>query len=148
MLAPPVDDWLLFLHVLSAALFVGIAVAFWAVLLATRPAAPLLSARAASVLTAPLGIAIAVASTAALVLGIWLAIRVDGYELWDTWIAASLVLWLVAGGLGERSGRAINAALEGGERAADDRRRGVIFHAIASAALLAILYLMISKPGA
>jgi hypothetical protein len=36
---------------------------------------------------------------ATLVLGIWLAIYVDGYEVWDGWIIAAIVLWLVATGL-------------------------------------------------
>ena len=141
-------DWLLFLHVLGATFFIGIAAAFWVLVLATRPNAPVVSARAAGLVSGPLATAIAVASVVALVFGVWLAIYVDGYELWDLWIAASLVLWLVAGGVGERSGRALNASLAGGERAALDRRRGILLHSIASAALLVILYLMISKPGA
>ena len=141
-------DWLLFVHVLGATGFIGIAVAFWGVVLATRPNAPVLSPRAALLVSTPLGRGIAIASMIALVFGVWLAIYVDGYELWDGWIAASLVLWLVAGGLGERTGRAMSASYEGGEWAALDRRRGVLLHAVTSAALLAILFLMITKPGA
>ena len=145
---PSVYDWLLFLHVLGATAFLGIAIAFWAVVVATRPQAPVLSARAALLVTSPLAMAIAVASVVALVFGVWLAIYVDGYELWDGWILASLVLWLVAGGVGERSGRAFTASLEASEHALSDRRRGIVLHAIATAALLVILYLMITKPGA
>ncbi len=45
-----------------------------------------------------------------LVFGIWLAIDVDGYEVWDGWVIAALVLWFVMGALGSRTGKIYNAA--------------------------------------
>ena len=38
-----------------------------------------------------------------LVFGIWLALYVDGYEIWDGWILGALVLFLIAGGAGARA---------------------------------------------
>ena len=38
-----------------------------------------------------------------LVFGVWLALYVDGYELWDGWILAAIVLWAIATELGRRA---------------------------------------------
>ena len=32
-----------------------------------------------------------------IVFGVWLAISLDRYQLWDGWIIAALVLWAVGG---------------------------------------------------
>ena len=77
-----------------------------------------------------------------LVFGIWLAIDIDGYELWDGWILASLVIWALAGWAGDRAGRAFAEDPVGG------RRRGIRFQALNSVGILVILVLMIWKPGA
>ena len=42
-----------------------------------------------------------------LVFGIWLALSVGGYDLWDGWIIAALVLWVVGAGTGQQSGVAL-----------------------------------------
>jgi uncharacterized membrane protein len=78
----------------------------------------------------------------AIIFGIWLAIHVDSYELWDGWILASLVLWAIAGWAGGQAGRAFEADPVAG------RAKGIRFHAITSIGLLLILILMIWKPGA
>jgi uncharacterized membrane protein len=141
-------DIFLFLHVLSAAAFLGLALGFWAVVVATRPGSPLLSARAAGLVTAPMAVAIGPASVGALLFGVALAINVDGYELWDGWILASVVLWIVGGAAGARSGRELSRALEGGEASRGARNAGLVLHAVGTAALVLILYLMVAKPGA
>ena len=41
-----------------------------------------------------------------IVFGVWLALEVDGYELWDGWIVAAIVLWFVGSGAGAGSARA------------------------------------------
>ena len=38
-----------------------------------------------------------------LVLGIWLALYVDGYEIWDGWIITAIVLFAIATELGRRA---------------------------------------------
>src|SRR5687768_7434080 len=38
-----------------------------------------------------------------IVFGVWLAIYVDGYEVWDGWIIGAIVLWAIATELGRRA---------------------------------------------
>jgi uncharacterized membrane protein len=136
-------DWLLFLHVLSAALVVGGLTALWALVLGTRSTAPSIDAESAMSFGRFAGILVGVGMMGTILLGIWLAIDVDGYEVWDGWILASLVLWAVGGWAGGKAGK---------EWAQDDpvaaRRGGIRFQAINTVAVLVILVLMIWKPGA
>ena len=134
-------DWLLFLHVLGAALAVGALTALWLLILATRGAA-LLDPPSAMSYGRFFGIVVGAGMMTALVFGIWLAIDVDGYELWDGWILASLVLWAIAGWAGGQAGRSFEADPIAG------RAKGIRFQAINSIGLLLILILMIWKPGA
>ncbi|MCP9488200.1 MAG: hypothetical protein MSC30_20355 [Gaiellaceae bacterium MAG52_C11] len=135
-------DWLLFLHVLGAFLAVGALTALWALVLGTRTAAPLLGADSTMRFGRGAGILVGVGMGVALVFGIWLAIDVDGYELWDAWILASLVLWAFAAWAGGASGKAF-----GGDPV-DGRRAGIRYQALNSVGVLVILVLMIWKPGA
>jgi len=137
---------MLFFHVLAAFALVGAITAFWVVALAGRPPQPLVPAGARQALSRPLGITIAAAGVIALVFGVALAIDVDGYELWDGWILASLVLWMIGTGTGERGGRWFQRAAETGERV--HWQRGLLLHTASSIAVLALLGVMITKPGA
>ena len=138
-------DWLLFLHVLSAFLLVGSMTAFWALVVGTRPARPVLTQDAAGAIARPTNALVVAGTVGTLVFGIWLAIDHDDFQVWDGWVLASLVLWALAGGLGERSGKAFTKAMEG---SLEERRRGLLLHTGSSAAVLVILILMIFKPGA
>lgn len=141
-------DWLLFLHVLGAFAMVGATVVFWAVMLAAR------RADRPSTLTpvfAPANIAVGAGSVLTLVFGIWLAIHLDGYELWDGWILAALVLWAVSVELGRRGGAAIDTAAAEGDAALSAELRNsrtTLMLTASTVALLVILALMIWKPGA
>jgi hypothetical protein len=126
-------DWLLFLHVLAAFLLASTVVTYSAVVLGA-PA----GARAISVAN----IMWDVGGLATLVLGIWLAIDVDGYEVWDGWILAAIVLWLVATGLGQEVRK---AAGDGGDVTLG---RAATMHWLRTLTVLALLVLMIWKPGA
>ncbi len=155
-------EWLLLLHVLAAFAMVASSVVFTALALALlgvdRPSTALALFRVGR----PASFLIAVGGMGTLVLGIWLAIYVDGYELWDAWIAGALVLWLVTGGAGDRVGRHFTAAQQRAERLVAEGNdmpsadlgavlratRPLILHAISVAALLGIVLLMIFKPGA
>ncbi len=137
-------EWLLFFHVLSAFLLVGALTYFWALVLATRPGRSVLPGRTSLAMARPATIAVAAGVAGTLIFGVWLAIDVDGYELWDGWILASLVLWAIGTGAGERSGRALTPV--DGEYPA--WRRGVLLHAVATLAAVIVLVLMIWKPGA
>ena len=98
-------DWLLFLHVLGAFFAVGALTALWALILGTRGTAPLLDPRSAMVFGRAGGILVGVGMMVALAFGIWLAIDVEAYQLWDGWILASLVLWAIGGWAGGAAGR-------------------------------------------
>ena len=76
-----------------------------------------------------------------IIFGIWLAIQVDRYHPWDGWIVAALVLWLVAGSAGVRAGRTFEGDPVAG------RGAGIRFQLINTVGILAILVLMIWKPG-
>ena len=97
-------ELLLLLHVLAAFALVAALVLFW-----TMTVVGLAGAAEGEALSAPLarpaGVLVAVGAIFTLVFGVWLAIYVDGYELWDGWILASLILWAIGGATGERAGR-------------------------------------------
>ena len=135
-------DWLLFLHVLSAFFLVAAVTAFWAIVVATRPAAALVSPPAAAAFARPATIAVSAGTVGTIVFGVWLAIADDDYAVWDAWVLVSIALWIVGTGAGERAGRMIFGD------DANARSRGVVLHAVSSVAILAILVLMIWKPGA
>jgi uncharacterized membrane protein len=143
-------DWLLFLHVAAAFSLVGALTVFWMLVAAAWRVVPELSTATQARIAAPATVAVAVGLVGTLVFGIWLAIYVDGYELWDGWILASLVLWAIGAETGRRSGAAFTLAAEPDAETDTARhwRRGVLFHAAASAAALLILIMMIFKPGA
>jgi hypothetical protein len=127
-----VYDWLLFLHVLAAFMLASTVVTYSAVVLGA-PAGP----RAISVANMMWD----VGGLATLVLGIWLAIDVDGYEVWDGWILGAIVLWVVATGLGQEVRKATGADGVAAGRAAP-------LHWLRTVVILALLVLMIWKPGA
>lgn len=140
----PLDlyDWLLFLHVLSAVILVGALTALWSLVLATQPASPILGADGAMRFGRLGGPLVGVGMVGTIVFGIWLAIDVDGYELWDGWILGSLVLWAFAGWAGGKAGKEFQRDPVGG------RSAGIRFQALNSLAVLVILVMMIWKPGA
>jgi hypothetical protein len=137
-----VYDWLLFLHVLMAFFLVGTVVIFSAFALGAPADPPLLSI--ANVLWA-------IGGLGTLVLGIWLALYVDGYEIWDGWILGAIGLWAVATELGRRAqvgyGTVTADPGEGGAGAAAPRQ-AALMHWLRSVAVLGLLVVMIYKPGA
>jgi len=135
-------DWLLFLHVVSAFIAVGALTALWALVLGTRPARPEIDDVSAMRFGRIGGILVGVGMMGALVFGIWLAIDVDGYEVWDGWILASLVLWAIGGWAGGKAGKEFE------RQPVPNRQGGIRFQAINSVAVLVILVLMLWKPGA
>ena len=68
------------------------------------------------------GIVVGVGMMGAIIFGIWLAIDVDGYELWDGWILASFVLWAIAGWGRARQGGSRPTRSPGAPRASATRR--------------------------
>jgi hypothetical protein len=156
------DDWILSLHVLSAFSLVAAFVVFWALIVAVRRTdLPEVVTR-----MAPVGMignaAVIIGSVGTIVFGVWLALSVGSYDLWDGWILAALVLWVIAVGTGQRSGMeylrgakkaqelmAANQTGPSAELLALNRsQRGLTLQLVATAATLLILIDMIWKPGA
>ena len=81
-----------------------------------------------------------------LVLGIWLALDIEGYELWDGWIIAAIVLWLLATGAGTPVSRGIQPRGDDSAMALPSNVVGA--HWARTAFVLALLVVMIYKPGA
>jgi len=105
---------------------------------------------------------VAVGSIGVLVFGIWLAIDVDGYEVWDGWVIAAIVLWFVMGALGSRTGKLYNSARDRALALAKDGsdapspelrallqdRRALWLHVAGIVTVVLLLIDMIFKPGA
>ena len=101
-------DWLLALHVLAAFALVAALVLYSAVIaLSWNLAVPSDIVRLFRISRVG-DVAIAVGSIGTLILGIWLAIDSDAYQVWDGWIIAALVLWALAMAAGGRAGTAYN----------------------------------------
>jgi hypothetical protein len=135
---------LLLLHVLSAFALIGAQTAFWGITLATRPGRELLTPAAGMALARPANVVVIAGTAGTLIFGVWLAIDLDGYELWDGWIIASLAFWAFGTATGIASGNAFARAGEG----AAFWRRGLLLLALSTIGLLMVLFLMIFKPGA
>jgi hypothetical protein len=135
-------DWLLFLHLVSAFVLVGSLTALWTLVLATRPAAPLLAEQEARGFGRIAGPLVGVGLVGTLIFGIALAIQDDRYHVWDGWIVAAIVLWMFGGWAGGEAGKRFDRDPVAG------RPAGIRFQGLASLAAVAILVLMIWKPGA
>jgi hypothetical protein len=123
-------DWLLFLHLLGAFAAVGSVVVFSTLFVGgDRIAGPQLVFLGRRLWD--------VGGLLTLVFGVWLAL--DDYSIGDAWILVALALWAVAAGTGVRVGM----SMEAGER--DSART---LYAVMAIAVLALLVVMIYKPGA
>ena len=80
------------------------------------------------------------------VFGVWLAFYVDRYEIWDVWILASLVLLGLASAFGARARIVVMKGME--TNVGPPVGRLSAWHWLRTAAVVAILVLMITKPGA
>ena len=129
-------DFLLFVHVLSA-FFLGAAVVIFSSFVLGGPI------DRPSKLTAE--ILWGVGGVGTLVFGIWLALNRPEYEIWDGWIIAALVLWLLANGAGARVSRDVKPTPDGSAIAID--RRVVFAHLMRVLWVVLLLVDMVWKPG-
>jgi uncharacterized membrane protein len=156
------NQWMLALHVLAAFSLVAGSTLFWVLVVAVRridtPDDTLRLAPIVKVGNATIGIGMG----GTIILGIYLAFAIDGYAIWDGWILAALVLWVIGAALGRqveevyrqgpRKALELKGAGETGPNAEllalNRTSRGVLLHALTSAVLLLIIMDMIWKPGA
>ena len=155
-------DWALAVHVLSAFAYVGGLVLFWVLVVAVRRVDTPEETLRMEPMVKVGNVAVGLGVVGTIVVGIYLAFAVDSYAIWDGWIIAALVLWAVAGALGQRTGVAymqgMNKAkeLDAAGKTGPDRellalnrtQTGLILQTLASLAVLLILVDMIFKPGA
>jgi uncharacterized membrane protein len=154
-------EWLLFLHVTGAFLFLGGVVVAWVLGIAAarreRPSEIALLLRLAGTATAAIGLGMGLT----IVFGLWLVFDLDVYDLWDGWVIAALVMWILSGTLGGAGGKRDKETRLLAERIAaesDAPSRDLLARVrdpvalglnLASSLLgFAILALMIWKPGA
>ena len=155
-------EWLLFLHVLAAFTLVAAIVLYTYLIVASlnvdRPGDVVRTFRGVTLGDVLSG----VGGLGTLAFGIWLALEVDGYELWDGWIIAAFVLWAASGGLVDRAARhyrqvrARARALLGEGRNEPSSElsalltspRVLVMHSLGVVLTLLLLLDMIWKPGA
>ena len=156
------DDWILALHVLSAFALIAGLVLFSALVVVGRR----IDTPDATIALNPLGkvgsATVGAGMIGTIVFGVWLAFSVGNYDIWDGWIIAAIVLWLVGAALGRKTGEAY---MEGPTKAAELQSagqngpneellalnrtsRGLTLHLLTSLVALLILIDMIWKPGA
>jgi len=139
-------EWLLFLHVLSAFALVA-SLTLYTVLIASMWSKDVPGDVVRVFRLQRVGdVLIGVGSIGVLVFGIWLAIDVDGYALWDGWIIAALVLWVLMMGSGARASQGVKPAGDDSAVAVD--RRTAFAHWMRIVWFTALLVVMIWKPGA
>ena len=156
------DDWMLALHVLSAFSLVAGLVLFWVIIVAVRridtPGETLRLGPIAKVGNATVGAGMG----GTILFGVWLAFSFGGYDIWDGWIIAAIVLWLVAAALGRQTGEAYMQGMTQAQElekagqsgpsaellALNRTSKGLLFQVLSSVVVLLILIDMIWKPGA
>jgi Predicted integral membrane protein (DUF2269) len=156
------DDWLLALHVLSGFAFVAGIIFFWILIVAARRIDTPEATLRLGPLTRVADAAIAVGAGGTIFLGIWLALSVGNYDLWDWWILAAIALWILATALGQRADVAyvpavrkaqeLQAAGQTGPNtelhALNRTSNGLVLQAAISVIILLIILDMIWKPAA
>jgi hypothetical protein len=84
-----------------------------------------------------------------LIFGVWLALYVDGYELWDGWILGALVLFAAASAFGARARiEVLNGMSEDAATVDPAPAQVTMWHWLRTLSIVLILVLMIWKPGA
>ena len=156
------DDWILALHVLSAfSLAAGITL-FWVIIVAVRrvdtPEETLRMGPTARVA----GAAVGAGAVGTIIFGIWLALSYGDYDLWDGWIIAAIVLWIISVALGQRTNTAYAEGVKKAQElqqagqsgpnaellAVNRTSTGLVLQLATTFVILLILIDMIWRPGA
>ena len=156
------DDWILALHMLSAFAFVAGIILFWILIVAVRRTDTPDATLRMGPLTRVADGAIGLGAGGTIVLGIWLAFSVGGYDIWDGWIIAAILLWLISVRLGQQASAAYVPAVKKAQElqaagqtgpdaellALNRNSRGLVLQALISVVVLLIIIDMIWKPAA
>jgi hypothetical protein len=139
-----VYDWLLFFHLIAAFLLAVTAVTYSAAALGAAGGRTLFVADRCW----------DVGGIGTLIFGVWLALYLDQYEIWDGWIIGAIVLWLVTIGIGDgvrrqlaESGSGV-AGDGGGTTVVKLESRLALMHWLRTLGVIGLLVLMVWKPGA
>jgi uncharacterized membrane protein len=155
------NDWILALHLLSAVALIAAVTMFSVMIVALwrtdDPAAVTSFMRVGLVGN----VLVTVGTLGTIVFGVWLAISLDAYQLWDGWVIAAIILWAIAGAVGKQTGDGYRATSEmaaqlvasGSPRspelaAAMGASRAFWMHCLSTLLIFLILVDMIWKPGA
>jgi hypothetical protein len=151
------NDWLLVFHLWSAFALVASMVLFWILVVASRRLADVDTRIAFGRIGDLGGKIIGIGFAGTIIFGIWLAFSKDGYAIWDGWIIAAIILWVIGGATGGRAGVEYQRTLERAQELKSSGQsaqpgefrspRGELMLAISSLAILLILIDMIWKPG-
>jgi len=155
-------DWLLFLHVLAAFALVAAEVLFTFLIFAGRNLSVPGDLVRLFRLSRVGDVVMNIGAIGVLVFGVWLAIDVDEYRIWDGWIIAALVLWAVFAELGRRVAKIYYAARDRARALAAEGRNepsselsaimrsqtGLVLQLVSIVIVLLFLIDMIYKPGA
>ena len=153
-------DCLLLTHVLGAFCFLSgslvAGILHWAAMRRDKPSEVALLLG----LVRPMVVVVGVGSIVVLAFGIWLA-HDAGYGVSEGWVVSAIALWAISGALAGPAGTSLRRARKLAEKLAADGnqpseelhravadRRTLIFNYVSFALLLAILVLMVFKPGA
>ncbi|TML22076.1 MAG: hypothetical protein E6G11_07395 [Actinobacteria bacterium] len=162
ILALTLNDWLVALHLWSAFALVASMVLFWVLIVAARDCDSIEETIAYGRVGGIGSKVVGFGFGGTIVFGVWLAFNKDSYAIWDGWILAAIILWVIGGATGGRAGTEYRKALKRAEelkaagqqeqpgelRALNRSSRGLLLHTISSLAVLLILIDMIWKPGA
>jgi hypothetical protein len=156
------DDWMLALHVLSAFTLVAGLILFWVLIVAVRRTDTPDGTLRMGPITRLAEAAVGIGMGGTIALGVWLAFSVGGYDIWDGWIVAAIVLWLIAAELGRRASAAYVAGVKKAQElqaagqtgpnvellALNRTSNGVVLQSLITIVVLLIIIDMIWKPGA
>jgi hypothetical protein len=156
------NDWLLALHLLTAFALVGAMTLFWVTIVAIRRTDMPEQVASVGRLLQVGNVVVLIGSLGVVVFGVWLAIALDGVQVWDGWVIAAIVLWAIASETGRRSGPEFapciaraHELVASGQTGPDAQlaalartSRGLLLHSIATVAVVLLLVDMIWKPGA
>jgi hypothetical protein len=150
--------WLLAFHLIAAFAIAAALTLYTALVIAGRRMRALDETSVLFRLAPIGGPLIGAGSVIALILGIVLALKSDAFDLWDGWVIAAIVLWVIFGAIGSRDGayyaNVEKVAKAGGPNAEAEAlgllraRTGPLLHIGTLVVFLLLLLDMLFKPGA